>query len=133
MLGAKDIAVEIGDPPPSVRRDVEVAHGALDMRRYAAPIKLRILIGEIGRRNIAELLIPSDFLELVIKRIGFAQILRIAKLADEIGGAYQHALFAVAVVGAMTRALDGIGDTGGVEPFALATRSITNSFDRSTR
>ena len=41
-LGAKDIAVEIGDPPPSVRRDVEVAHGALDMSRYAAPIKLRI-------------------------------------------------------------------------------------------
>jgi hypothetical protein len=41
-LGAKDIAVEIGHPLPSVRRDVEVAHGALDMRRYAAPIKLRI-------------------------------------------------------------------------------------------
>jgi hypothetical protein len=36
-----------------------------------------------------------------------------------LGGAYQRALFAVAVVGAMTRALDGVGDTDGVKRFDL--------------
>src|SRR5262245_42927464 len=89
------------------------------MRRYAVPIKLWIQFGEIGRRSVAEFLIPADFLELVIKRIGFAQILRIAELADEIGGTYQRVLFAVAVVGTMTRALDGVGDTEGVKRFDL--------------
>ena len=48
VLGAKNIAVEIGDPLPTVRRDIEVADRALDMRRYVAPIELRIEIGEIG-------------------------------------------------------------------------------------
>ena len=71
-LGAENIAVEIGDPLPSARRDVEVADCALDMCRYAAPIELRIEIGEIGRRSIAELLVHSDFFEFVIERIGFA-------------------------------------------------------------
>ena len=79
------------------------------------------------------MLIPSDFLELVIKRIGFAQILRIGELAEEIGGTYESALFTVAVGSAMTRAFDGVNDTDGVERFILATRSITNNFDRSTR
>jgi len=46
----------------------------LDKRRYATPIELWILIGEIGRRIIAELLVHSDFFKFVIKRIGFAQI-----------------------------------------------------------
>jgi hypothetical protein len=63
------------------------------------------------------LLIPSDFLELVIKRIGFAQILRIGELAEEIGGTYESALFTVAVGSAMTRTFDGVSDTDGVERF----------------
>ena len=56
------------------------------MRRYAGPIELRIEIGKIGRRSIAELLVHPDFFEFVTKRIGFAQIMRIAELADETGG-----------------------------------------------
>ena len=49
--------------------------------------------------------------------------MRIAELADEISGAYQHALFAVAILGAMrrrkARELDGIVDAGGVERFDI--------------
>jgi hypothetical protein len=41
---------------------------------------------------------------------------RIAELTDEIGGAYQRVLSAVAVVGAMARALDGSGDTAASSP-----------------
>src|SRR5271167_3209478 len=80
-LSAKNIAIEIGDPLPTVRRDVEVTDRALDMRRYTAPIELRIEIGEIGWRSIAELLVHPNFFKFVIKRIGLAQIMRIAELA----------------------------------------------------
>ena len=47
-FGAEDIAIKIGDPLPSARRDIEVANGLLDVHRYTAPIELRIAINEIG-------------------------------------------------------------------------------------
>ena len=47
---------------------------------------------------MAKLLVHPDFFEFVIECIGFAQIMRIAELADEIGSAYQRAQFAVAIV-----------------------------------
>ena len=56
--------MEIGDPLPSARRDVEVADRALDMGRHAAPIELRIQIGEIGRRRVAELLVHPRLLRI---------------------------------------------------------------------
>jgi hypothetical protein len=122
-FGAKDVAVQIGDPLPSVRCDFKIADRALDMRRYEVPKEFRIAIYDVGRRIIAELFILPDFFEFVIKRVGFTQIIRIAKLADEIGGAYQHALFAVTLVKARrrrkTRELDGIGDAGGIEQLGL--------------
>src|ERR1700728_4909411 len=85
-LGAEHVAVEVGDPLPSTRGNVEIADGGLDMRGHAVPVELRIEVGKIGGRGITELLVHADFLELVIQRIGFAQIMRIAELADEIGG-----------------------------------------------
>ena len=93
----------------------------MDKRRYATPIEFWILSGEIGRRVIAELLVHSDFVKFVIKRVGFAQIMGIAELANEIGGAHQHTLFVLAVVsaGRKARTLDGIGDTGSVKQFVL--------------
>src|SRR4029079_10959047 len=91
------MTVEVGDPLSSPRCDVEIADRVLDKRRYAAPIELRILIGEIGRRIIAELFVHSDFFKFVIERIGFAQIMWIAELANQIRSAYQHAVFVVAV------------------------------------
>jgi len=41
-LGAEDIAVEVGDPLPAARRDVEIADCGLDMRGHAVPVELRI-------------------------------------------------------------------------------------------
>src|SRR4029077_15269751 len=93
-LRAKKIAVEIGDPLPSVGRDIEVADRAFDLCRYVAPEKLRIEVDEVSRRRITELLVHPDLFKLVVKRIGLAQIMRIAELADEIGGADQDAVFA---------------------------------------
>src|SRR5580704_13396994 len=92
-FGAEDIAIEIGDPLPPARSDVEIADRGLDMRRNAVPVKLRVEIGEIGRRRITKLPIHPDLFELEIQCIGLAQVMRIAELADEIGGAHQRALF----------------------------------------
>ena len=103
------------------RCDVEIAERALDKRRYTTPKELRILIGEIGWRVIAELLVHSDFFKFVIERIGLAQVMWIAELANEIGGPNEHAFFVAAVVSAKRKArrLDGIGDTGSVKQFVL--------------
>src|SRR5580692_3279775 len=96
-LSAEHVAIEVGDPLPAAGRHVQITNGALDVRRYAVPIKLRIEVSEIGGRRVAQLLVHSDFFKLVIERIGFAQVMRIAELADEVGGANQEALFIVVV------------------------------------
>jgi hypothetical protein len=44
------------------------------------------LVDHVGRRIVAELPGQADFLEFVVKRIGLSQIVRIAELADEVGG-----------------------------------------------
>src|ERR1700733_7894090 len=71
-LGAEYIAVEVCDPLPSARRHIQIADGALDMRRNAVPVKLRIQVGEIGGRGIAELAVHADLFEFEIQRIGLA-------------------------------------------------------------
>src|SRR6516165_11716480 len=108
---------QVGDPLSPTRCDVEIAERALDKRRYTTPKELRILIGEIGWRIIAKLLVHSDFFKFIIKRIGLAQIMGIAELANEIGGAYQRAFFVttVATAGRKARGLDGIGNSGSVD------------------
>src|SRR3954465_13284666 len=78
-LGAKDIAVEAGDPAPPARRDVEITNGGLDMGRDAVPIELRILVHEISRSFIPELLFQSALLEFVVEGVGFSQIIWVAK------------------------------------------------------
>jgi hypothetical protein len=57
------------------------------MRRDAVPVELRIEIDEIGGRGIAELPVQACFLEFVIQRVGFADVMGIAELADQVGGA----------------------------------------------
>ena len=47
-FGAKDIRVEVGDPLPAVRRDVEIANGRLNVWRHAVPIELWILVDDVG-------------------------------------------------------------------------------------
>src|SRR3954469_17369855 len=88
-LGAKDVAVEACNPAPPARRDVEITNGGLDMWRDAVPIELRILVHEVRRRIIPELLVQSALLEFVVEGVGFSQIIRVAKLTDEIGGSQQ--------------------------------------------
>src|SRR3954467_1445528 len=78
-LGAKDVAVEAGNPATPARRDVEITDGGLDMWRDAVPIKLRISIHEVRRRFIPELLVQPTLFKFVVKGVGFSQIIRVAK------------------------------------------------------
>src|SRR5215469_8252715 len=88
-LGTKYVAVETCNPPTPARGHVEVIDRGLDVRRDVVPVKLRIFIDDVRRRLIAELLVQADLFKLVVKRIGFSQIVRIAKLTDEIRGAQE--------------------------------------------
>src|SRR5262249_44830370 len=96
-LCTKDIAVEIGNPLPSARRDIKIANRALDMGRNTPPIELGVEIGQIRGRSVPELLVHSDFFKFAKKSIGFAQIMRVAKLADQIGRANEFAFLAVEI------------------------------------
>src|SRR5271154_1477880 len=93
MLGAKDIGVEAVDPLPPARGHVQVADGALNVRRHAVPIELRIFVDQVRRRFVAELPVQADFLEFIEERIGLSQIVRIAELTDEISGPQQRGPF----------------------------------------
>src|SRR5579859_3598687 len=92
-LGAENIGIEVGDPLPSARSDVEVAYRHLNLRRDVVPVELRVLVDDVGRRVVAELLVQADFLEFVEQRIGLSQVVGIAELADQIGRAQQQPLF----------------------------------------
>ena len=48
LLGAKNVAVEIGDPLASARRLVEITYFSLNVRRHAVPVELRIAIDDVG-------------------------------------------------------------------------------------
>jgi hypothetical protein len=61
---------------------------------------LRVFVDQVRRRCVAELPIQADFLEFVVERIGFPQIMRIAQLTNQIGGAQQRGvLLDVMIVG----------------------------------
>src|SRR5262245_27489154 len=88
-LRTKYVAVEACNPPTPSRGNIEVIDSGLDVRRDVVPIKLRIFIDDVRRRLVAELPVQTNLFKFVVKRIGFPQIVRIAKLTDEIGGAQQ--------------------------------------------
>jgi len=85
-FGAKDVTVEARNPLTSARCNIEIIDGVLDIRRDLVPIKLRILIDNVCRRIIPELLVKANLFKFEVKRIGFSQIMRIAKLANEVCG-----------------------------------------------
>src|SRR5215475_7233447 len=91
------------------------------MRRYASPIKFGIEVGKVGWRGVAELFIHSDFFKFEEKRVGLAQIMRVAQLADQIGRANELSLFAIGISGAWrrrkTRKLDSVCNPVGIECF----------------
>src|ERR1700760_2618717 len=68
-LGTEDVAVEIGDPLPAARGDVEIADRSLHVRRNAVPVELRIEVHDIGGRRIAELAVDPGLLELMVQCI----------------------------------------------------------------
>jgi hypothetical protein len=70
----------------------------MDMHRNTAPIKLRISICKIGRRGETELPVHSDFLKLMVQRIGLSEVVWIPDLSNEVGSTYKEALFIVLTV-----------------------------------
>src|SRR5260370_11556451 len=91
-FGAKNIGVEIGNPLPAVRRDVEIANGGLNVWRHAVPVELRIFVDDVGGAVVAELAVEAGLFELAIERVGLADIMRIAELPDQVGGSQQRSL-----------------------------------------
>src|SRR5262245_2240720 len=88
-LRTKYVAVEACNPPTPTRGNIEAIDSGLDVRRDVVPIKLRIFIDDVRRRLVTELPVQTNLFKFVVKRIGFSQIVRIAKLTDEICGAQQ--------------------------------------------
>src|SRR5882762_5377035 len=88
--------VEIGYPLPARSRHIQIFYYVFEVHRDAVPKKGRISVNNIGRRRIAELTIHADLFKFAKKRVGFALIHRIAKLADEIGSLDQFRLEALA-------------------------------------
>src|ERR1700747_2481791 len=86
MLSTKYVTVEACNPPASARGNIEIIDSGLDVRRDSVPIKLRIFIDDVCWRFIAELLVQTNLFKFVVERIGFSQIVWIAKLTDEICG-----------------------------------------------
>src|SRR5438132_10408504 len=107
------------------------------MCRDAMPIELWILVREIGGRGVAELPIHSDLFELIVQRVGLAQIVRIAELSDEIGSPNKQALLVVHSV----RVSSGGNRVHSMARVILLAsrsllspiRSITNNLDLSRR
>ena len=64
----------------------EITQRVTDIVLDLAPIELRIVIDQIGRTTISELLVNAGFDEFVVERVQLARIERIAQLANEIAG-----------------------------------------------
>ena len=92
MLDLEDIAIEIGNPLPTLDRQLKISDRAPDERFHFAPEEAGILISEVSWRLIAETLVAADLLELTEERIELARVERIAQLSDQIGGAQQACL-----------------------------------------
>ena len=82
VLDLEDIAVEIGNPLPTLDRQLQISDRAPDERFHFAPEEAGILISEVCWRLIAEPLIAADLLEFTEERIELARVERIAQLPD---------------------------------------------------
>jgi hypothetical protein len=56
------------------------------MGKDTVPIELRVFVEEVRRGFIAELSVEPILFKFVVQRIGFSQIIGIAKLADKVCG-----------------------------------------------
>src|SRR6516164_1352660 len=89
MLDGEDVAVEGSDPQLTLHRHLEVTQCVTDITLDLAPIKLRIVVDEIGGARIVELLVNAGFSEFVKERVELARVERVAQLADQIAGSNQ--------------------------------------------
>ena len=84
MLGAEDVAVQLRDPLLAADRHVEIPNGGYQVLGHARPEEVRVTLNQISRRGIAKLLRDADLGELMKQGIGLAQVVEIAKLADQV-------------------------------------------------
>src|SRR5215471_8168152 len=116
MLDRKDVAVERRGPLLALHGHLEISQSVTDISLDLAPIELWIAVDHICGTGIAEPFVNAVFDEFVVERIQFAEVERIAQLADQIAGPDQAGFGigggVVFVVGHReTRELDGRGDT----------------------
>src|SRR5919198_5722471 len=98
VLSTEHVAVEIRDPLSSARRDVEVLQSTLNIWSDTVPIETRIRIYYICRRRIPTLSIHADLFKFMIQGIGLSQVLRIAKLSNQISRSHERALLVCLVI-----------------------------------
>ena len=90
--------MQVCDPLPPTRRDIEIAYRGLDLRSDVVPVELRIFVNNVCRRLVAERFVHADFFKFVEQGIRFLQVVGVAELPDEVGRAQQQALFFVQFV-----------------------------------
>src|SRR5215216_5189198 len=74
VLDLEDIAIEIGNPLPTLDRQLKISDRAPDERFHFAPEEAGILISEVCWRLIAETLVATDLLEFTKERIELARV-----------------------------------------------------------
>jgi hypothetical protein len=84
VLRAENVAVQLRNPLFAAHRHVEVLDRRCQVLRHLGPEKVRIALDQISRRGVTELLCYADLSELMEEGIGLAQVVGIAKLADQV-------------------------------------------------
>src|SRR6516162_9401907 len=115
MLDRKDVAVEGRDPLLTLHGHLEITQCVAEIALDLTPIELRIVVDQIRRTAVAQLLVNAGFDKFVIERVELARVERIAQLADQIAGPDQARLRigsgVVVVIGYReARELDGARD-----------------------
>src|SRR3954447_26817161 len=80
VLHLKHVAVKVGNPLPSLNCQFEIFERISNEGFDLAPEKVRILVGDVGRRRITKARVAPDFLELVEQRIELPRIKWISEL-----------------------------------------------------
>jgi hypothetical protein len=82
MLDRENVAVEGRGPLLTLHGHFEVTQRGANIALDLAPIELRIVVDQIGRTAIAELLVNAGFGEFLVERVELARVERIAQLAN---------------------------------------------------